>query len=562
MPDKWFYVNAKGDTVGPVMAGVLKQLVEQGTVVPSTILVSEDGTKEHLAGEFGSLFPNRASISDDEENRTQSLTPLPLAKTLPLAPKQQVNTQIRSTPSAPEMPIVAAGLFNSGVPLPIVLHSDGQKIIRPKQNRFLESTLIWIIVGSGVVLVLGIFLVDFTWKMAVQHAAKMENRLPKYEEADPVLQAVLEGEVIAKKSGNVPLTPETVAERVEQSIAQINGPVSCGTGFVVAPGVVVTNSHVIASEKIESLEILFPAQEPLQRGPYTPQLLYEDTIRDIALLGIGDNSIPTLPVFGDYVFRRAQRIMTIGNPGRGDGVVLENAVSAGILSTQTVVDGLPFYQLSIAVNQGNSGGPVLDAEGRVIGIISLKSVKRPAMAFCIPAADLEHAVDLEKNLTPKERSDMNTAHLTVVGLQQGLERLGNESVFGSETALVESGQWRGQQNSSSSANSDMNSDNVESIQELELPQMSEADREQLGDQQFESRYQKVLAKEKWTFNGTPLHGRIVGFKNGIVMIRLKGAADDEPPIERYARRFSAADINDILFYARYNKIPTGNLSRR
>ena len=74
--------------------------------------------------------------------------------------------------------------------------------------------------------------------------------------------------------------------------------------------------------------------------------------------------------------------------GRWAKLVLENAVSRGVMSTKTVIGDQNFYQLGIAINPGNSGGPVIDSSGKVIGIATLKMTRLEATAFCIPAEDL------------------------------------------------------------------------------------------------------------------------------------------------------------------------------
>ncbi len=93
-----------------------------------------------------------------------------------------------------------------------------------------------------------------------------------------------------------------------------------------------------------------------------------------------------------YRFVKGEDITVIGNPGLGDEIVLENAISRGVMSSRTVLDGQDYLQLSIAINPGNSGGPVFDSAGRVIGVATLKSTKAEALAFCIPIEDLNAAL--------------------------------------------------------------------------------------------------------------------------------------------------------------------------
>ena len=88
---------------------------------------------------------------------------------------------------------------------------------------------------------------------------------------------------------------------------------------------------------------------------------------------------------GDYIFKKGQPIFTIGNPGLGnDQGFLKNALSKGVISTKTSVNGLEYFQLGISVNPGNSGGPVIDEQGKVVGMVTLKARMAEGVALCIP----------------------------------------------------------------------------------------------------------------------------------------------------------------------------------
>ena len=101
--------------------------------------------------------------------------------------------------------------------------------------------------------------------------------------------------------------------------------------------------------------------------------------------------LPPLELAPNYVFQKGEDVTVIGNPGLGDELVLENAISRGVMSSKTVIEGMNFYQMSIAINPGNSGGPVFDSSGRVIGVATLKANKAEAMGFCIPVEELKVA---------------------------------------------------------------------------------------------------------------------------------------------------------------------------
>ena len=195
----------------------------------------------------------------------------------------------------------------------------------------------------------------------------------------------------APASSGAHLTTAEIVARWEPSVALVKGHASSGTGFVIKQGVVATNSHVINEEFISSLEVRFPSAPEGKQGPFAAELLYEDPKRDLAFLAVSTD-LAAMEMAPSYSFTKGEDITVIGNPGLGDEVVLENAISRGVMSAKTVIDGMNYFQMSMAVNPGNSGGPVFDSAGRVIGVVTLKSSKAEAMAFCIPVEELRAAL--------------------------------------------------------------------------------------------------------------------------------------------------------------------------
>ncbi len=188
-----------------------------------------------------------------------------------------------------------------------------------------------------------------------------------------------------------PLTTAQIVARCEPSVALIKGKISSGTGFLVKPNLVATNAHVLDDEFVSNLEVRFPGAPSGDPGPLHAQLMYEDPKRDLAFLAVS-TKLPALQIAPAYRFIKGEDITVIGNPGMGDGQVLENAVSKGVMSSKTEIEGNHYLQMNIAINPGNSGGPVFDSSGRVIGVATLKATKAEATAFCIPVEDLQKAV--------------------------------------------------------------------------------------------------------------------------------------------------------------------------
>ena len=197
--------------------------------------------------------------------------------------------------------------------------------------------------------------------------------------------------------------------RTEASVALIKGRLGSGSGFLARPGVVITNAHVIELELLSALEVHFPSAAEGAKGPYPARLLDKNPRRDLAILAV-ESSLPALPLAGSYKFRKGEDVTIIGTPGIGGGMVLQNAVAHGILSTETVLDGQSYYQLGASVNAGNSGGPALDSSGEVIGVVTSKARGREAIGFCIPVGDVAQALVRMDHLERADQARLERIH--------------------------------------------------------------------------------------------------------------------------------------------------------
>lgn len=101
------------------------------------------------------------------------------------------------------------------------------------------------------------------------------------------------------------------------------------------------------------------------------RILHFDRTRDLCLLEV-DVGLPPLPIRGDYLLHPGAPVVLVGNPSVKGGMLLRNAVNQGKLVTVMRVDGQDVYQIDVTVNPGWSGGPVLDAEGKVIAVVAMK----------------------------------------------------------------------------------------------------------------------------------------------------------------------------------------------
>ncbi len=138
---------------------------------------------------------------------------------------------------------------------------------------------------------------------------------------------------------------------------------SLGSGFIIdLAGIVVTNNHVIA----DADEITVRLQDDTE---YTATLVGRDPKTDIAVLSIdpGDRVLPFVPFGGSSKLRVGDWVVAIGNPFGLGGTVTAGIVSArGRDIGQGPYDD--FIQTDASINRGNSGGPLFNLEGEVVGI--------------------------------------------------------------------------------------------------------------------------------------------------------------------------------------------------
>lgn len=138
-------------------------------------------------------------------------------------------------------------------------------------------------------------------------------------------------------------------------------PSGVGSGFVIdSDGFLLTNHHVV--DGADSIIVTFP-----DNREFKGKVIGSDQRTDVALVKIEGKSLPFLKIGNVANTKVGQWVVAIGSP-----FGLENSVTAGIVSAKGRDTGeyLPFIQTDVAVNPGNSGGPLLNLDGEVIGINS------------------------------------------------------------------------------------------------------------------------------------------------------------------------------------------------
>lgn len=160
---------------------------------------------------------------------------------------------------------------------------------------------------------------------------------------------------------------------------------SGGSGFVVSPdGYVITNNHVI--------EGATKVRVRLDERLYDAEVKGADAATDLALLKIeAGRKLPFLPLGDSDRLRVGDYVMAIGNP-----LLLDHTVTVGVVSAKGRSIGLTrdssfenFIQTDAAINRGNSGGPLVNLAGEVVGIATAMNWGAENIGFAVPVSTLK-----------------------------------------------------------------------------------------------------------------------------------------------------------------------------
>lgn len=172
--------------------------------------------------------------------------------------------------------------------------------------------------------------------------------------------------------------------------------IGSGSGVIVGAGdYVVTNHHVI--ECAGSGGDVMVIQNRGQR--FQASVVWKSTAKDLAVLRVKGRIGGTVPAFAtSEMVGDAQTVYAMGFPGAADlsrDSLFQVKITKGIISARTTVEGLNIYQTDAAINGGNSGGPLFNESGQVVGINFLKASKEgiEGIGYAIQADELLPELD-------------------------------------------------------------------------------------------------------------------------------------------------------------------------
>lgn len=204
-----------------------------------------------------------------------------------------------------------------------------------------------------------------------------------------------------------------------------------GSGFIISSdGYIVTNRHVVAGDTHLKVRLL-------DRHEYSAKVIGMDKRTDLALLKINAKNLPTLPLGNSSKLQVGQWVLAIGNPFGFDYSATQGIISA--LSRNLPDENyVPFIQTDAAVNPGNSGGPLLNLMGQVVGVnsqIYTNSGGFMGLSFAIP---INIVKDVVNQLKAHGKVSYGWLGVMVQGMDQSLaQSFGLQQPIGALVAQVE-----------------------------------------------------------------------------------------------------------------------------
>jgi serine protease Do len=216
----------------------------------------------------------------------------------------------------------------------------------------------------------------------------------------------------------------------QQGQAPVHG---LGSGFIVSSdGTILTNAHVVDGADEVTVKLI-------DKREFKAKVLGIDKASDVAVLKIDAKNLPVLKAGNASSVRVGEWVLAIGSP-----FGFENSASAGIVSakSRSLPDGnyVPFLQTDVAVNPGNSGGPLFNMAGEVIGInsqIYSRSGGYQGLSFAIP---IDVAMNVERQIVAHGKVSRGRLGVAIQEVNQSLaDSFGLKKPAGALVSSVEKG---------------------------------------------------------------------------------------------------------------------------
>jgi serine protease Do len=203
------------------------------------------------------------------------------------------------------------------------------------------------------------------------------------------------------------------------------------SGVIVDPdGYIITNAHVVAGAQTIRVALTLPTEETdtekseAKKKEYNATLLGVHTDTDLALLKIDAKQLPFLPIEPQRPVRQGELVVALGSP---EG--LQDTVTMGVVSSvnRQADPSRPmvYIQTDAPINRGNSGGPLVDVDGYMVGIntfIVSSSGGSEGLGFAIPARIVNFVYQRLRKFGHVDRSEIGAAAIAITPtLAEGLQ---------------------------------------------------------------------------------------------------------------------------------------------
>jgi hypothetical protein len=209
--------------------------------------------------------------------------------------------------------------------------------------------------------------------------------------------------------------PQKVIQKAQKSVVTIKTSTGSGSGVIISPdGLIITNNHVVGNDK--TVEVHFQDGKTTIASPIKKGL----SVLDVAYLKVDGSNFDYLPMTdqcstGDDVY-------ALGSP-----LGLSESVSKGIISNcDRTIKGVKFIQTDAAINAGNSGGPLINKKGEVLGLLTFKITAAgvEGLNFAISQTVVrDYYEDKLTNLAETLKRDLNDTQKNEVVVQQPAQTL-------------------------------------------------------------------------------------------------------------------------------------------
>ena len=231
----------------------------------------------------------------------------------------------------------------------------------------------------------------------------------KVAEASKAAESLYHEQLVSAGSGSAVMTGAQVFDQAKQQVVGISTEVTyqnffgmttsaavSGSGFIISDdGYILTNYHVVETAYANDLDVTVMLYDGTE---YTASIVGFDSSNDVALLKIEATNLMPVNMGNSDAITMGETVYAVGNPLGELAYSMSTGTVSGldrVIATEDAPEGINMFQIDAAVNHGNSGGPVYNSLGEVIGIVTAKSGETDAegLGFAIPINDAKSIAD-------------------------------------------------------------------------------------------------------------------------------------------------------------------------